>query len=483
MAERSSSNRDIQPSVVWRVGRLPLVNSASQVLLTTYVDIRRTNWLTTSICSVVEKGARMATGVAARGAKPFLEIFESQIASANAFASNRLDKLEEKYPILQLSIDEVAFHLRESFTLALDDVQERVSEEAEKLKVRTSAMMEETQAVISSQATAFLTSRVGQVMVATGDGALLRLEGMVDHYLPDIADDCAPAAFAVGGFDREVPVPPSLYSRVRCLTVKVRSRLYQRTLLYSQSVQEEALTDMLLLMEVVDWLTASQAYTVADRIYQLLLWLYVSLICRLQDLQTLLLNQLSAAGRGASAAWSLSLSFTGRAFSLALHLLSQLTELASLLVLFLFNVFNALLFDVEDMADSAESGDESEDSHFEFTSQHDSRRDNPRGGNRLSCVSKDDLRKLLEHASQRRQSLGWEVGPSHLEARSLYQWREDSVRRRRSSETWAVPPQDEQHFPCDVRLPVSRRRSSVGQSPCRSPSSQSQGYRPSFLWK
>ncbi|XP_043542437.1 perilipin-5-like [Chiloscyllium plagiosum] len=190
MTANRPTSRAAQSNIIWRVRMLPLVNSTSQVLLTTYSDVKRTNWLTSTLCSAVETSARMATGLAARRAKPFLDLFESQLATVNTFASKRLDKLEEEFPILQLSIDEVTFHLRESWTLTLDHAQERLSEETERLRARSGALVEETRMVMAGQAAAFLTTRVGQLMVASGDSWVRLMEETLDRYLPDYEDNC-----------------------------------------------------------------------------------------------------------------------------------------------------------------------------------------------------------------------------------------------------------------------------------------------------
>eukprot|EP00061_Rhincodon_typus_P008303 g30804.t1 len=103
-------------------------------------------------------------------------------ASANTFASKRLDKLEEEFPILQLSIDEVAWHLRESLMLTLDNTQECLSEETVKMRTRAGVLVEETWALISCQAAAFLNTGPGRGMAARGDGWL--------QWLRETADDC-----------------------------------------------------------------------------------------------------------------------------------------------------------------------------------------------------------------------------------------------------------------------------------------------------
>ncbi|XP_059498976.1 perilipin-3-like isoform X3 [Stegostoma tigrinum] len=279
------SNRAAQPNIIWRVGMLPLMSSTSQVLLMTYSDVKRTNWLTSTLCNALETGARMATGLAVRRAKPILDIFEPQFASANTFASKRLDKLEEEFPILQLSIDEVAWHLRESLTLTLDNAQEHLSEETMKLRVRAGALAEQTRAFISCQAAAFLNTGPGQLMAARGDSWLRWLEEMVDRHLPDSAGDCILEDAGVRGFERDTPEEPGLPLRVQRLTLKVHSHLYQRVLLSCQRAQEVALTDIMLLMELFDWLAASWAFSVLNRSFQSPLGLSISVIWPLAGLQ------------------------------------------------------------------------------------------------------------------------------------------------------------------------------------------------------
>ncbi|XP_072405026.1 perilipin-1-like isoform X2 [Chiloscyllium punctatum] len=263
MTANRSTSRAAQPNIIWRVRMLPLVNSTSQVLLNTYSDVKRTNWLTSTLCNAVETSARMATGLAARRAKPFLDLFESQLATVNTFASKRLDKLEEEFPILQLSIDEVTFHLRESWTLTLDNAQERLNEEAERLRARSGALVEETRMVMAGQASAFLTTRVGRLMVASGDSWVRLMEETLDRYLPDYEDNCVGDA-GVHGFERDIPGERSLLPRVQRLTHKLNSRLSQRMLLYSRRTEEGTLTDILLLVQLFDRLQDSWAVAMLD---------------------------------------------------------------------------------------------------------------------------------------------------------------------------------------------------------------------------
>ncbi|GCC44697.1 hypothetical protein chiPu_0029123 [Chiloscyllium punctatum] len=106
----------------------------------------------------------------------------------------------------------------------------------------------------------------------------------------------------------------------------------------------------------------------------------------------------------------------------------------------------------------------------------------PWGSDLLSCVSDGDLRKLLEHAKSRRRSLGWEAGPGCVHqppSRSPSRWVGKGGRRRRSSETWMMPPQ--------VEEPASRsgrRRSSADLGPRwgyrASPGTQSWGNPPTL---
>ncbi|XP_060676676.1 uncharacterized protein LOC132805566 [Hemiscyllium ocellatum] len=458
MTASRPTSRAAQPNIIWRVRMLPLVNSASQVLLTTYSDVKRTNWLTSTLCNVVETSARMATGQVARRAKPFLHLFESQLATVNTFASKRLDKLEEEFPILQLSIDEVSFHLRESWTLTLDNAQERLSEETERLRARSGALVEKTRMVMAGQAAAFLTTRVGQLMVASGDTWVRLMEETLDRYLPDQEDNCAAGDVGVRGFERDIPGEPSLLPRVQRLTHKLNSRLSQRMRLYSQRAEEGTLTDILLLVQLFDRLQASWAVAMLDGSYHWLLRVSVPVTQRLVNLWTVLQARLSEAANLASSAWSLGLSLTGNTISLSLHLLSQFSEMVMLLGLFLINVIYALLFELEEAEGSGSSDGESDDSREGRGRQGVS----PWGSDLLSCVSDGDLRKLLEHAGSRRRSLGWEAGPgcAHQPPSRSPSRRAGERGCRRSSDTWMMPPPAEE--------PASRsgrRRSSADQGP------------------
>ncbi|XP_051901675.1 uncharacterized protein LOC127587419 [Pristis pectinata] len=373
-------------------------------MVATYSDIKRTNWLIHSACGLVEGSARLVARAVARGTRPLLDNLEPQINIANDLAANRLDRLEERFPILKLSVDEVTSHLSVSISLTLDNVQEWIASERDRVTGRTRAAMVRAQGFVAGRVTAFLNTSLGQVLEARGARALVSFDRMVDQYLPDTEEAAGAAASGCDGQEE-----PGMGPQVWRLVLKVRLRWQRRALVYGQSVWLALLTNALLLYQVLDRLGSSQMLAVVWRAQQLLLWFCVARIYRLSHLQLQLQTHLAAAGRVAYSA--LGLAHIGRNVSLLTELLSQCAELAVLLQLFFFNALRSMLLEPEAQEESGESGDESADESADDLYQMNlwaGRRRSSRGEILLTGIDEVHMERILEEAGRRRRSLGSE---------------------------------------------------------------------------
>ncbi|XP_072916045.1 uncharacterized protein [Hemitrygon akajei] len=381
MAVRRSSNRTPRTSVVRRFGGLPLVSSSTQLAVATYSDMKRSFWLTRSVFGLVEGSVRLAARLAARGIQPILESFESQINVANDVAAHRLDRLEETFPILQLSVDEVISHLGEPITLSLEDAQERFTLGRKGLMKRTTAAMERVQESVSGQATAFLNTSLGQALEAGGVQVLVRLDRAVDHYLPNNEEDGSENCSAGDGQAEE---QPSLVPQARRLLLKFGLRWQHRALVYTETLWEGTLTRALLISEGLDRLSRSQP---------LPLRLLVSGISHLSQLQLQLQARLSRTGR--------SLMQIGHSCLLLTQQLLQGPELAMLVMMLFLNVLVNLLLEPEEQEEGEESGEESADDLYDM-GLWTGRGQSSQG--QMILLDQETIQRMLEQVNWRQHS-------------------------------------------------------------------------------
>ncbi|XP_069796554.1 uncharacterized protein [Narcine bancroftii] len=331
MRGRRSSSRGPRTSAVDRFRRLPLVNSTTQLVAAAYSDIKQINWLVRSASGLVEGSARLAVRLASKATHPLLKSFQSQVTATDDLADRRLDQLEEKFPILQLSIDEVTSHLSESLSLTLDDMQEWLSAERINLLGRPRAAVVMTRGFLSAQVASLLNTNVGQGLVTQAGRFLVRLERTVDHYLPDPQEG---PGDTVSGFDREENERRGLGDQAWRLVLKAGLRGYSRALVSSQNLQEMVLTNGLLLIQVLDRISSSQMFSLMWRAHQRAHWVDVGRVYTLSRLQAQLWAHLAATITTRS---DLGISYLGRTFSQVSELLRQCIEVVFLMLLIIFN--------------------------------------------------------------------------------------------------------------------------------------------------
>ncbi|NXG40161.1 PLIN3 protein, partial [Dromaius novaehollandiae] len=89
------------------VSNVTLVTSACDVVSTAYVSTKESHPYIRSVCEAAEQGVKSVTEATATCVQPVLTTLKPQVAVANEHAFKPLDKLGEKLPLLQKSMDQV----------------------------------------------------------------------------------------------------------------------------------------------------------------------------------------------------------------------------------------------------------------------------------------------------------------------------------------------------------------------------------------
>ncbi|NXG51689.1 PLIN3 protein, partial [Psilopogon haemacephalus] len=82
-----------------------LLSSACDVVATAYACTKESHPYIKSVCDAAEKGVKSASEATASCVQPLLTMLEPHAAAGSEFASK--DKLGEKLPVLQKSVEQV----------------------------------------------------------------------------------------------------------------------------------------------------------------------------------------------------------------------------------------------------------------------------------------------------------------------------------------------------------------------------------------
>lgn len=204
-----------QSSAVLRVARLPLVQSAVQSLTSTYSQVKGGHPLLQLVGCLAEVGVVSVSNVALNYATPFLHSLEPQIEVANSLVLLGLDRLEQNFPILLQSTDEVVEHLKDALFLTLDDLQLLMVEGLDVALVQLERLSEAGRSAMRQ----VQDSQVGRVASSGLDDLLSRLEEASAYYLPLPPTLRLQWEQRVQQFEEEDEDEPGVWTRVRSLVL------------------------------------------------------------------------------------------------------------------------------------------------------------------------------------------------------------------------------------------------------------------------
>ncbi|NWR77018.1 PLIN3 protein, partial [Centropus unirufus] len=233
-------------SAVGRVTRLPLLNSAFNLVSSAYSHTKETHPCLSSVCSVAETVAAVAVGSMVGGAQPILNQLEPQIALVNEYACKGLDQLEESLPFLQEPADKVISDTKQLVSTKVTSVMgaaceakeamaDKVTEAVDLTKNVVGDSVKLTRSVVTSTVnSAVEAAQVSQAVAGGVESVLGISEDLVDHYLPMTEEELGKLATTVEGSGmasvEEQKRQRSYFVRLGSLSNKVRRRAYRHSL-------------------------------------------------------------------------------------------------------------------------------------------------------------------------------------------------------------------------------------------------------------
>ncbi|NXU58512.1 PLIN3 protein, partial [Turnix velox] len=106
---------------------LTLVSSACDMVSTAYASTKESHSHIRSLCDAAEQGVKSVTEVTARPLQPVLMTLEPHVAAASECASKGLDKLGEKFALLQKPMEQTIPDTKVLVSSRVADAKDAVS--------------------------------------------------------------------------------------------------------------------------------------------------------------------------------------------------------------------------------------------------------------------------------------------------------------------------------------------------------------------
>lgn len=266
----------MQPSVVGRVANLPLISSTYGMVSAAYTSTKENYPHVRTVCDMAEKGVKTLTTAAVSRAQPIMSKLEPQIATANKYAHQGLDRLQESLPVLQQPTEKVLADTKElvsstvsgaremvssSVSSAKDTVATRVTGAVDVTRGAVKSSVDMTKSAVTNGVQSVMGSRVGQIVISGVDRVLVKSEAWADNRLPLTDAELALIATSPEGSDtaslQQQRQERSYFFRLGSLSERLRNQAYEHSLgklcNARQSAQEalQQLTHVLSLMESV----------------------------------------------------------------------------------------------------------------------------------------------------------------------------------------------------------------------------------------
>ncbi|KFV73480.1 Perilipin-3, partial [Dryobates pubescens] len=104
-----------------------LISSACDVVSTAYTSTKESHPYIKSVCDAAEKGVKSVTEATASCVQPLLATLEPHVAAGSEYASKGLDKLGEKLPLLQKSVEQVISDTKEQISSRVAEAKDALS--------------------------------------------------------------------------------------------------------------------------------------------------------------------------------------------------------------------------------------------------------------------------------------------------------------------------------------------------------------------
>ncbi|XP_066489233.1 perilipin-3-like [Tiliqua scincoides] len=195
MSMEASDESTEDENILKRVSSLPLVSSVCDLVSSNYTCLKRKSSCLQIVCDGAEKGVKTLTGAAVNRAQPILNTLEVQFATANRYACQGLDTVEEKLPILQQTADQIAFDTKELMSSKVSSAKNAVTRSLSRMVCRTKDAMQggvkTTTSMVNNSMSMVMGTRMGQIAKNSVEAALVKSHAFVDHYFYIADDDSA----------------------------------------------------------------------------------------------------------------------------------------------------------------------------------------------------------------------------------------------------------------------------------------------------
>lgn len=191
LSSETSEESTEDENILKRVSSLPLVSSVCDLVSSNYTSIKRKSSCIQTVCDGAEKGVKTLTDVAVSRAQPLLNTLEVQFATANRYACQGLNTVEEKLPILQQTADQVVFDTKELMSSKVSSAKNAVTRSLSRMVCRTKDVVQgsvkTTTSMVNNSMSVVIGTRMGQIAKNSVEAVLVKSHAFVDHYffIPD----------------------------------------------------------------------------------------------------------------------------------------------------------------------------------------------------------------------------------------------------------------------------------------------------------
>ncbi|CAG5123455.1 unnamed protein product [Candidula unifasciata] len=252
-----------------KLGEIPVLNDSWNTALNYYAKVKDYNSLTKLALDATESGVKKAAELSS----PVISHFQPQIETVNNYACNKLDAIENKYPLVKQPSKEVKDACMEYVQPVVERVKPVVTyvqgvvdtsvKQVERVKTGGKNLVTGARDLgvntVSQAVNMTLDSPPGRLVTRTVDGVLTCAEGLVDRYIPeepkkcedDDSDDSAKDE-SVEKMEEMEPSPQRVAVHFQTVSKKLRERMFKRAMRNYQNAKVRTLDTVGKLNNAVD---------------------------------------------------------------------------------------------------------------------------------------------------------------------------------------------------------------------------------------
>ncbi|XP_074794667.1 perilipin-2-like isoform X2 [Natator depressus] len=228
-------------NILARLASIPLFNSAYQIAVFTYADIKGAHPVVGFFCGMAERSVSAVVGVAVMAATPVMQRLEVP-SVVNSFTLRGVDELEARFPILDQAADEVLGNLQDSLAAGVEQLQSSTAERVGRLTERASGVVALGLNIVLNA------SIISQVLEPGAKAALSRLEQIANHYLPATEEEMRRQEPSLTGMKQRPESERTLAGRLQLAIATSARRANRRAWSYAErlwSLMRRALNQLL----------------------------------------------------------------------------------------------------------------------------------------------------------------------------------------------------------------------------------------------